>query len=211
VVKNRLPAWDGLAPEGKEAALKAARERYETEIEEIMAQARAELDNQQEALAEAVQESNANRWAAMRETLGEAGAAVVFAEKVKRTPIEELAELYRAADGWGKTIIGLLVEEPNPTTPQGELNMAEALAYQEITDGEVRRLDNGAEIRDRGRNLASLERRLVELDPLRHAREQGDALNIDLERQLIEQEIDVTTQDATAADDFIRSAQAAQE
>jgi hypothetical protein len=206
-VKNRLPAWDGLAPEGKARALQAARARYDAEIEEVMAEALAAIENEAESLAEAEEKHARTRWASMREALGDVAAALVFTQKVQTLSLPALAELYTEADEWGKTIIGQLVEEPPAMNDRGELNLPALLAYREITDGETRRFDGGEELNTRKRTLSDLERRLVELDPIGHARAQSDALGVDVEKQLLERDTDLSTTEAGAADNFIRESQ----
>jgi hypothetical protein len=203
VVKKRLGAWDGITRDAKAKALEAARKRYEAEVEEIKAEAAAEIEAEREAFEAAAEKQRLAEWSDMRGTLGEAGAALVMMEKIKGLSLPELQELYQDADDWGKTIIGKLAPEPQPTEG-GQLDMAAVQAYEAIADAETRRLEGGAELRSRGRDLENAERQLDEVDPLGHAKAQGDALELDMDGYF--EVRDITHADHTKADDFISSA-----
>jgi hypothetical protein len=147
-------------------------------VEELQEAAAAEVEAAREVLEREQVEARGARWASLRETLGDAGASLVMLEKVRGLTVSEAAELYEQGDEWLKSIVALAVEKPVGGT-SGEA-LSEALAYERIADGEVRR-QGGEELREREREVARAERAVEELDVVGSAERDSDVTGIDVE------------------------------
>jgi hypothetical protein len=176
-VQVALQEQDGLSEKGKAAVLERARNRYAVAVEELQEAAAVVVEEAREALEREQEEARLARWASLRETLGAASASLLMFERVKGLSVSEAAELYEQGDEWLKSIVALAVEEPVGGT-SGEA-LSEALAYERIADGEVRR-SGGEELREREREVARAERIVEELDVVGSAERDADATGVEV-------------------------------